>query len=37
FGKGGREAAPRLEGASIPDFYAAYLDERLRTARRAMG
>ncbi|MDP3761423.1 MAG: thioredoxin family protein [Ramlibacter sp.] len=37
FGKGAREAAPRLEGASIPDFYGAYLDERLRTARRALG
>jgi thioredoxin-related protein len=37
FGKGAREAAPRLEGASIPDFYGAYLDERLRTARRAVG
>lgn len=37
FGKGAREAAPRLEGASIPDFYGAYLDERLRTARRAAG
>lgn len=31
-GPGGRELAPRLEGASIPDFYGAYLDERLRTA-----
>ena len=37
FGKGAREAAPRLEGASIPDFYGAYLDDRLRTARRAVG
>lgn len=37
FGKGGREIAPRLEGASIPDFYGAYLDDRLRTARRALG
>ena len=37
FGKGAREAAPRLEGASIPEFYGAYLDERLRTARRAVG
>jgi thioredoxin-related protein len=35
FGKGGREVAPRLAGASIPDFYGAYLEDRLRTARRA--
>lgn len=34
FGRGAREIAPRLEGASIPDFYGAYLDDRLRTARR---
>lgn len=36
FGRGGREAAPRLVGASR-DFYAAYLDERLATARRQLG
>lgn len=36
FGRGGREAAERLVGASIPDFYGAYLDERLRTARRGL-
>lgn len=34
FGPGAREVAPRLRGASIPDFYGAYLDERIRTARR---
>jgi hypothetical protein len=34
FGPGGREVAPRLAGASIPDFYGAYLDDRLRTAQR---
>jgi hypothetical protein len=33
FGRGSREVAPRLAGASIPDFYGAYLDERLRAAR----
>lgn len=33
FGRGGREVAPRLAGASIPDFYGAYLEERLRAAR----
>ena len=32
-GPGGREVAPRLVGASIPDFYGGYLDERLRVAR----
>lgn len=33
FGRGGREVAPRLAGASIPDFYGAYLEDRLRVAR----
>jgi thioredoxin-related protein len=28
----GQEIAPRLEGVSIPDFYGAYLDERLALA-----
>jgi hypothetical protein len=37
FGQGGREAAPRLVSASIPDFYGAYLEERLRTARANLG
>lgn len=37
FGRNGREAAERLAGASIPDFYGAYLDERLRTARQSLG
>lgn len=32
----GRELAQRLVGASIPDFYGAYLDERLATARAAL-
>jgi len=36
FGKDQREAAPRLVGAAIPDFYGAYLDERLRTARQGL-
>ncbi len=36
FGKAGREAAPRLVGASIPDFYGAYLEERLNTARASL-
>jgi thioredoxin-related protein len=29
----GQEIAPRLEGATVPDFYGAYLDERLKAAR----
>ncbi len=37
FGRSGRELAPRLAGASIPDFYGAYLDDRLRTAQRSLG
>lgn len=37
FGRGGREAAERLVGAPLPDFYGAYLDERLRTGRRGLG
>lgn len=35
FGRGGREAAPRLVGLS-PDFYGAYLEERLQAAQRAI-
>lgn len=34
-GPGGRELAPRL-GAVLPDFYGAYLDERLGVARQAL-
>jgi hypothetical protein len=36
FGPGAAEVAPRLVGAS-PDFYGAYLDERLAAARRRLG
>ena len=36
FGRNGREVAERLVGASIPDFYGAYLDERLQTAVRSL-
>lgn len=32
----GREVAERLQGASIPDFYAAYLEDRLERAREAV-
>ena len=33
FGRGGAEVAERLAGASVPDFYGAYLDDRLAAAR----
>jgi len=36
FGPGGVEVAERLRGASIPDYYGAYLDERIRTSRAAI-
>lgn len=36
FGRGGVEVAERLVGGYIPDFYGAYLDERLRLARLAV-
>jgi hypothetical protein len=36
FGVGAREAAPRLAGASIPDFYGAYLDQRIKAARASL-
>lgn len=36
FGRGGVEVAQRLNGGYIPDFYGAYLDERLAQARKAL-
>jgi thioredoxin-related protein len=36
FGPGGKEVAERLVGGYIPDFYGAYLDERMQTARAAI-
>lgn len=36
FGRGGVEVAERLTGAYIPDFYGAYLDERLQQARATL-
>ena len=36
FGRGGVEVAERLVGGYIPDFYGAYLDDRMRTARAAV-
>ena len=32
-GPGGVEVAERIEGASLPDFYGAYIDERILTGR----
>lgn len=36
FGPDGREVADRLEGASLPDFYGAYLDQRMAQARQRL-
>jgi len=36
FGRDGMEVANRLVGASLPDFYGAYLDQRLATARKTL-
>jgi hypothetical protein len=36
FGRGGVEVAPRLDGAYLPDFYGAYLEDRLQLARRSI-
>jgi len=36
FGRSGVEVAERLVGGYIPDFYGAYLDDRLRVARAAV-
>lgn len=36
FGRGGVEVAERMVGGYIPDFYGAYLDERVRIARAAV-
>ncbi|HET6599527.1 MAG TPA: hypothetical protein VFG60_06155, partial [Burkholderiaceae bacterium] len=33
----GREIAERLVGAGLPDFYGAYLDQRLQAARAELG
>lgn len=37
YGQGGKEVAERLVGLSSVDFYGAYLDARLATARNAAG
>jgi len=36
FGPGGKEVAERMEGAYLPDFYGAYLDERLATGSKSL-
>ncbi len=36
FGRQGNEVAERLVGALLPDFYGAYLAQRLETARRSL-
>ena len=33
FGSGGREVAERMEGGYLPDFYRAYLEQRLEVSR----
>ena len=35
-GSQGQELAERLVGIAVPDFYGAYLDQRLVTARKAL-
>lgn len=37
FGRSGVEVAPRLDGAYLPDFYGAYLEDRLQIAQRSVG
>ena len=36
YGAGNKEVAERLVGSSIPDFYGAYLDERMKIAQAAV-
>jgi len=36
FGRGGHEVAERLVGASIPDYYGAYLEQRLQAALKRL-
>lgn len=37
FGRGGKEVAERLVGGYIPDFYGAYLEQRLAQSRASLG
>jgi thioredoxin-related protein len=36
FGSGGKEVSERMEGAYLPDFYGAYLEDRLDRGRQAL-
>ena len=36
FGPGGKEVAERMEGAYLPDFYGAYLEDRMAQGRKAL-
>jgi hypothetical protein len=36
FGPGGRELASRMEGSYLPDFYGAYLDDRIQSAQKQL-
>lgn len=36
FGPAGKEVAARMEGAYLPDFYGAYLDERMAQGSKAL-
>ncbi len=36
FGPKGKEVAERMEGGYLPDFYGAYLDERISAARKIL-
>lgn len=36
YGAAHKEVAERLSGSSIPDFYGAYLEQRMQTARAAV-
>lgn len=36
FGPGGKEVSERMEGAYLPDFYGAYLEDRLARGRQAL-
>lgn len=36
FGPGGQELASRMEGAYLPDFYGAYLEDRIQTAQKKL-
>ena len=36
YGRGGQEAAPRLEGMGSLDFYGAYLEQRVQAARQTL-